>query len=247
MFSPAGQVPLTLTFMDPRAIPPPARSQPVWTGRSASSEVLSTLGNWQINASTRARPLNRPAAGTLVSHGSRADACQSPHAITIVGARRRNPAAVASGNRRPARPPRLTRWATRCLSLVRFRRGRLLQPGPVRSKSDLHCSAKHRQEQYDGHAELHGHQQHRPDHIGNNHHNADREPSPTAPTVVSVQPANSAGCVDVASDIVIQFDSAMDPQSTQSAVEFAPGLNSPVFTWSTDGKTLTISHADMLA
>jgi hypothetical protein len=66
----------------------------------------------------------------------------------------------------------------------------------------------------------------------------------SAPYVVSVTPASNAQCVNPASNIVIRFSKVMDASSVESAVLVMPGLAYMDYTWSVDGKTLTISHPD---
>lgn len=64
--------------------------------------------------------------------------------------------------------------------------------------------------------------------------------------VVSVVPANGAECVALDSNIIVQFDKAMDRQATQQAITVPPGLMMPSFAWSADSRTLTIGHHGFL-
>lgn len=66
-----------------------------------------------------------------------------------------------------------------------------------------------------------------------------------APQVSSLTPANAATFVAWDNSIVIKFSKAMNKTSAQSAVLTTPGLSSPAYSWSTDGTTLTITHAPM--
>lgn len=62
------------------------------------------------------------------------------------------------------------------------------------------------------------------------------------PQVVSIEPADGSSCVSSSAAIVVRFDKAMDEEATQLAVSLSPGLESPVYSWSVDGMTLTITH-----
>lgn len=67
------------------------------------------------------------------------------------------------------------------------------------------------------------------------------------PKIVSVSPRDSLTDVKLDENIVITFDRAMDKTSTQSALQFDPVLDTPVYSWSTDGTVLTITHKPLQA
>jgi len=69
----------------------------------------------------------------------------------------------------------------------------------------------------------------------------------TAPTVVSVFPANLASEVPITQNVVVRFSEAMDTDATNGSISFSRPTTGLVFTWSqttVPRDTVTISHND---
>ncbi len=247
VFSPAGQVPLTLTFTDSAGNTSTSQVSTGLDGTFTSSKVLSTVGNWQIAASYAGSTTQQACSGTLVVPVSQPTPVQSPNAIVIVGLAAANPAAVAAGGRTACSAaasdshgdPVVYLWSDSGA-------GGSFSPSPAVQNPTYTAPANATGKDISVSLTCTVASSIDPTVTAGTAATLTVHSSQTAPSVVSVQPADSAGCVDLDANVVIQFNIAMDPSSTELAVTIPPGLDTPVFSWSGDGTTLTISHANML-
>ena len=65
------------------------------------------------------------------------------------------------------------------------------------------------------------------------------------PNVTSVSPQDASTSVGPSTQISIMFDQQMNESATQQAITITPQLQSCVYGWTSDDKTLIITHADM--
>ena len=212
IFSPEGQVPLTITCIDSAGNTTTTQVTTGVDGTFSCSTELSTLGNWQINASYAGSATQQPCTDSVGVQVSAPTPSLAPDAITVVGGPSLSPAAVPSAGQTTCRVTATDSQGSSVIYLWSDAgAGGSFSPNPAAQNPTYTAPAN------TGSADMSVLLVCTASSSTNSNVSTTSRATLTvhasqlaAPTVISVQPADSAGCIDLAANIVIQFDTAMD-------------------------------------